>query len=110
MRGSRLGGSRADWLDASSLSALPLRTHTPHTHNTTPTRPQSDATKELFGKDGKPTKVAPQREYNQLMGAQDAILQDIVRHAHGDTISTAFLRAGPRSQLHFDPSKVRGGC
>mmetsp|Transcript_9624 Transcript_9624/g.22476 ORF Transcript_9624/g.22476 Transcript_9624/m.22476 type:complete len:536 (+) Transcript_9624:49-1656(+) len=47
------------------------------------------------------------REYNQLLGAQDAILQDIVRSPGGDTISTAFLRAGPRSELHFEPSRVR---
>lgn len=51
--------------------------------------------------------VGYQREYNQLLGAQDAILQDIVRSAAGDTISTAFLRAGPRSELHFEPSGVR---
>lgn len=48
-----------------------------------------------------------QQPYNKLMGDQDVIIHDIVRKPDADPVTTAYLRAGPRHTLHFDPSKVR---
>lgn len=48
-----------------------------------------------------------QQPYNKLMGDQDVIIHDIVRKPNADPVTTAYLRAGPRDVLHFDPSKVR---
>jgi hypothetical protein len=47
--------------------------------------------------------------YNKVMGEEDYILSDIVRkHRLADSrMSEAFVRAGPRSTTHFDPTKVR---
>lgn len=45
--------------------------------------------------------------YNKIMGKEDFIINDIVRKYKGRGSSDAFLRAGPRSDLHFDPTKVR---
>ncbi len=47
--------------------------------------------------------------YNKVSGEEDYILSDIVRkHRLADSrVSEAFVRAGPRSSTHFDPTKVR---
>ncbi len=45
--------------------------------------------------------------YNKIMGKEDFIINDIKRKYKGHGSSDAFLRAGPRADLHFDPSKVR---
>lgn len=51
-----------------------------------------------------------QQTYNKVLGEEDYILSDIVRkHRLADKRSSeAFVRAGPRSTTHFDPSKVTG--
>jgi len=50
---------------------------------------------------------AEQQEYNKLLGREDVILHDIVRKPDSKPITTAYLRAGPRPLLHFEPSAVR---
>lgn len=50
---------------------------------------------------------AEQQEYNKLLGREDVILHDIVRKPDAQPITTAYLRAGPRPLLHFEPSSVR---
>ncbi len=45
--------------------------------------------------------------YNKIMGKEDFIIHDIVRKYKGKSSTDAFIRAGPRSLLHFEPSKVR---
>lgn len=45
--------------------------------------------------------------YNKIIGEEDFIVNDIVRKRSGHGTSDAFVRAGPRSTLHFDPSSVR---
>ena len=47
--------------------------------------------------------------YNKIIGGEDFIIHDIVRKARSKGSSEAFVRAGPRSFTHFDPSKVRAG-
>jgi 6-phosphofructokinase 1 len=47
------------------------------------------------------------QRYNQLISRDDIVLYDIIRKPGDDTITTAFLRAGPRKTLHFEPNKVR---
>ncbi len=41
------------------------------------------------------------------MGKEDFIIHDIVRKYKGKSTTDAFVRAGPRSLLHFDPRTVR---
>ncbi|KAJ1392202.1 phosphofructokinase domain-containing protein, partial [Ochromonadaceae sp. CCMP2298] len=48
-----------------------------------------------------------QNTYNKILGKEDFIINDIVRKYKGHGASDAFLRAGPRSDLHFDPATVR---
>jgi 6-phosphofructokinase 1 len=45
-------------------------------------------------------------EYNDLMDDDDVVLVDIARRKGGSRVSRAFVQAGPRQNLHFDPSKV----
>jgi 6-phosphofructokinase 1 len=45
--------------------------------------------------------------YNKILGEEDFIINDIVRKHHGHGTSDAFVRAGPRSSLHFDPKMVK---
>lgn len=45
--------------------------------------------------------------YNKIIGKEDFIINDIVRKYKGHGGSDAFLRAGPRYDLHFDPTQVR---
>ena len=44
--------------------------------------------------------------YNSLMTDHDVVLTDCVRRAGMQPVSRAFLRAGPRATLHFDPPMV----
>jgi 6-phosphofructokinase 1 len=41
------------------------------------------------------------------MGKEDYIINDIVRKYKGRGSSDAFIRAGPRSRLHFNPTEVK---
>ncbi|TMW68811.1 hypothetical protein Poli38472_006279 [Pythium oligandrum] len=45
--------------------------------------------------------------YNKIMGKTDVILGDIRRNATQEAVSRAYVRAGPRSALYFDPAKVK---
>lgn len=45
--------------------------------------------------------------YNKIMGEEDFIINEIKRKHKGHGSTDAFLRAGPRADLHFDPIKVR---
>lgn len=45
--------------------------------------------------------------YNKIIGKEDFIINDIVRKYKGRGSSDAFIRAGPRSTLHFNPTEVR---
>jgi hypothetical protein len=46
-------------------------------------------------------------EYNKLIAAHECVLADIVRRPQNGVISTsAYVRAGPREYLHFDPAQV----
>lgn len=44
--------------------------------------------------------------YNKLIGDHDCILADLVRKPSSNTWTRAYLRAGPREYLHFDPKTV----
>lgn len=44
--------------------------------------------------------------YNKIIGKEDFILNDIVRKYKGVGNTDAFIRAGPRSNLHFNPREV----
>jgi 6-phosphofructokinase 1 len=44
--------------------------------------------------------------YNKLIGDRDCILADLVRKPSSNTWTRAYLRAGPRRYLHFDPKTV----
>jgi 6-phosphofructokinase 1 len=45
-------------------------------------------------------------EYNNLMDDDDLVLVDIARRKGQSRVSRAFVQAGPRQNLHFDPSNV----
>jgi 6-phosphofructokinase 1 len=45
--------------------------------------------------------------YSQMIDDDDFILADIVRKRTKERVCEAFVRAGPRKSLHFDPKKVR---
>lgn len=45
--------------------------------------------------------------YNKVIGEKDAIIADPVRKPNGTTISRAYIRAGPREKLHFNPREVK---
>lgn len=45
--------------------------------------------------------------YNKIMGSTDVILGDIRRNDHQEAVSRAYVRAGPRASLYFDPLKVK---
>lgn len=47
--------------------------------------------------------------YNQIIGGEDFIIHDIVRKSSSKGAAEAFVRAGPRSFTHFNPSTVRAG-
>ena len=50
--------------------------------------------------------VATVTEYNKLITNHECILGEIVRKPNMHTHSRAYVRAGPRKELHFDPSKT----
>ncbi|KAL7565876.1 hypothetical protein ACA910_021467 [Epithemia clementina (nom. ined.)] len=47
-----------------------------------------------------------QMDYPELLTDNDIVLMDTVRNPQMQAISRAFVRAGPRSVLHFDPKTV----
>ncbi|CAM9846235.1 unnamed protein product [Ascophyllum nodosum] len=46
--------------------------------------------------------------YNKLLGPKDCIIYEHVRDQNKPPTAKAFLRAGPRGKLHFNPTTVRG--
>jgi hypothetical protein len=44
--------------------------------------------------------------YNKLITNHECILANLVRKPNQETFTHAFIRAGPRRQLHFDPATV----
>lgn len=50
--------------------------------------------------------VVDQSEYNKLIGEKECVIGDIVRVPNGGTETRAFVRAGPRRDLHFNPKTV----
>jgi len=44
--------------------------------------------------------------YNKLIGIHECILSDLVRKPNDNCATHAYVRAGPRRQLHFNPAKV----
>jgi 6-phosphofructokinase 1 len=45
-------------------------------------------------------------EYSNVMDDNDLVIVDICRRHGSSRVSRAFVQAGPRRNLHFDPSKV----
>jgi len=45
-------------------------------------------------------------EYNKLIGPEECILANIRRGPGSTAVTRAFVRAGPRKELHFNPKKV----
>ncbi|GLE09178.1 hypothetical protein PINS_up020769 [Pythium insidiosum] len=45
--------------------------------------------------------------YNKIMGQTDVILGDIRRNGSQEAVSRAYVRAGPRATLFFDPTQVK---
>jgi hypothetical protein len=43
----------------------------------------------------------------KIIDHDDCVLHDIVRKGGSKSEMTAFHRAGPRSEIHFEPSEVR---
>jgi len=50
--------------------------------------------------------LADQNQYNKLIGESECVLADLVRVPGGKTTTKAFVRAGPRRNLHFFPEDV----
>jgi 6-phosphofructokinase 1 len=50
--------------------------------------------------------ISRKTHYNKLIGLNECVLADIVRKPGKSTSSVAYVRAGPRRELHFDPSTV----
>lgn len=48
-----------------------------------------------------------QDHYFRFVEPDEIILNDIVRHKSNPQVSTAFVRAGPREELYFEPKTVR---
>jgi len=52
-------------------------------------------------------KSAPKAtEYNKLITNHECVLGEVVRKPNQPTHSRAYVRAGPRKELHFDPKKT----
>ena len=48
----------------------------------------------------------PGTPYNKIIGERDVIIADVYRKPGGSNVSRGYIRAGPRQNLHFNPSKV----
>ena len=59
------------------------------------------------GSYGHITKASTGQVYSTLIREHDCVLVDIVRTENSAKETRAFHRAGPRSELHFEPSNVR---
>ena len=50
---------------------------------------------------------SPRRDYLQHTSNEDVVIADVVRGAGKPPSARAYVRAGPREQLYFDPKKVK---
>lgn len=50
--------------------------------------------------------TATSTEYNKLITNHECILGEVIRKPNQPTHSRAYVRAGPRRELHFDPKKT----
>jgi 6-phosphofructokinase 1 len=64
------------------------------------------ASSNIEEKQAKSKKDAATTPYNKLISDHECILGDIVRKPNGPTHTVAYMRAGPRKLLHFDPKVV----
>uniref|UniRef100_A0A7S1BGD7 Phosphofructokinase domain-containing protein n=1 Tax=Corethron hystrix TaxID=216773 RepID=A0A7S1BGD7_9STRA len=55
---------------------------------------------------GPPTKVPHDQEYNRIIAPSECILRTIVRKPGQESSTSAYVRAGPRNALHFNPEGV----
>lgn len=53
-----------------------------------------------------PTDVTGKTHYNKLIGIHECILADLVRKPKSKPFTRAYIRAGPRRELHFNPKTV----
>jgi 6-phosphofructokinase 1 len=67
-----------------------------------PTLKKSSSSVSLTGEDSKNKTT----EYNKLITNHECILGQIVRKPNQQPFTHAYVRAGPRRELHFDPEKV----
>lgn len=65
-----------------------------------------DTSVEEFEDDDNNKPTAVETHYNTLIGVNECILADIVRRPGDKSRSKAFIRAGPRRKLHFNPATV----
>lgn len=68
---------------------------------------RTSATKLGSDEDNKPNQEqVSETAYNKLITDHECILAEIVRKPNMPTHTIAYMRAGPRRQLHFDPKNV----
>ncbi len=83
-----------------------LRQHFP----SDPTKPKIENTMQCLTVLSKNHKVQPSSHgvthYNKLITNHECIIGDVVRKPNMPTWSVAYVRAGPRKYLHFDPKQV----
>ena len=58
------------------------------------------------GKEGKDRHHQTRAKYNKLIGDHECILANIRRSPDKQEETTAYIRAGPRANLHFNPKTV----
>jgi 6-phosphofructokinase 1 len=75
-----------------------------------PTKPRIENTMQCLTVLQKNHKVQPSSHgvtrYNKLITNHECIIGDVVRKPNMPTWSVAYVRAGPRKYLHFDPQHV----
>ncbi len=69
-----------------------------------PSLNSSPSMKEEMGEEQK--KLIHETNYNKLITNHECILANLVRKPNQETYTHAYVRAGPRRQLHFDPDQV----
>ncbi len=52
-------------------------------------------------------RTADNTEYNKLIGIHECIIAETIRKPNDSQATHAYVRAGPRRELHFNPKKVR---
>jgi 6-phosphofructokinase 1 len=65
----------------------------------------SSSSSDLHLMDGNKSNVHPTK-YNKLITDHECVVSDIVRKPNQTTSAVAYMRAGPRRYIHFDPKTV----